>query len=129
MAKKSTGGSALEKTLHAHLLALPGAKLSIRWGNDRVFKVGGKMFAVMGPEGASGHEGTVISFKTADDSFMMLTKSEGIIPAPYMARAKWVALKKWSALKPTELKAYLTRAHAIVAAGLPKKTQKELGLL
>lgn len=30
------------------LLALPGATLSIQWGNDRVFKLGGKMFAVIG---------------------------------------------------------------------------------
>jgi predicted DNA-binding protein (MmcQ/YjbR family) len=40
-----------------------------------------------------------------------------------------VALEKFSALKPNELKAYVARAHAIVAAGLPKKAQKELGLL
>jgi len=31
-------------------LSLPGATLSIQWGNDRVYKVGGKMFACSGEE-------------------------------------------------------------------------------
>jgi len=29
-------------------LSLPGATLSIQWGSDHVYKVGGKMFAAMG---------------------------------------------------------------------------------
>ncbi len=107
------------------LLALPGATLSIQWGNDRVFKVGGKMFAVMGP-----HDGKSksMSFKASSESFRILTELEGIKPAPYLARAEWVHLDKPTRLPPKELKAYLTRAHAIVASGLPKKTQRELGI-
>ena len=107
------------------LLGLPAATLSIQWGNDRIFKVGGKMFAAMGP-----HDGDAksISFKTSDESFRILTELAGIKPAPYLARAQWIQLDKPTRLPAKELKAYLTRAHAIVASGLPKKTQKELGL-
>ncbi len=111
--------------LEKYLLALPGATLSIQWGSDRVFKVGGKMFAVTGP-----HESkpSGLSFKASDESFRILTEVEGIIPAPYLARAQWVYLDKLTRLPAKELKAYLSRAHAIVAAGLPKKLQKQLGI-
>jgi predicted DNA-binding protein (MmcQ/YjbR family) len=107
------------------LLTLPAATLSIQWGNDRVFKVGGKMFAVMGP-----HDGKSknMSFKASSESFRILTEVEGIKPAPYLARAEWVQIDKPTRLPQKELKAYLTRAHSIVASGLPKKTQRELGI-
>ena len=113
--------------LEKFLLALPGATLSIQWGNDRVFKVGGKMFAVMGDPNDKNYAGG-ISFKASSESFRILTELDGIVPAPYLARAEWVRLDKLKRLKTAELKAYLTRAHAIVASGLPKKTQKALGI-
>ncbi|MBV8977001.1 MAG: MmcQ/YjbR family DNA-binding protein [Alphaproteobacteria bacterium] len=106
-------------------LTLPGATLSIQWGADRVFKVGGKMFAAMGPKDARPQS---LSFKTAPDSFAILTEMAHIVPAPYLARAQWVQLTKLDALPAKALKAYLARAHAIVAAGLPKKTRVALGL-
>ena len=31
-----------------------------------------------------------ISFKVDDDRFLELTDRDGIIPAPYLARVKWV---------------------------------------
>ncbi|NOT41379.1 MAG: MmcQ/YjbR family DNA-binding protein [Alphaproteobacteria bacterium] len=112
--------------LEKFLLALTGATLSIQWGSDRVFKVGGKMFAVTGPHESKPNG---LSFKASSESFRILTELPGIKPAPYLARAEWVYLDKPTRLPAKELKAYLTRAHAIVASGLPKKTQRELGLL
>ncbi|MBV9991239.1 MAG: MmcQ/YjbR family DNA-binding protein [Alphaproteobacteria bacterium] len=106
-------------------LSLPGAKLSIQWGADHVYKVGDKMFAVLGPPDAKPQ---TMSFKTGDDSFAILTKEKNIIPAPYLARAKWVQLEKLDALGAKDLKAYLTRAHALIAAGLTKKKRAELGI-
>jgi len=107
-------------------LSLPAATLSIQWGADHVYKVGGKMFAAMGPPEMRPQ---TLSFKTSDDSFAILTRAKNIIPAPYLARAKWVQLTKLDALPTKELKAYLTRAHAVVAAGLPKKKRAELGIV
>lgn len=109
------------------LLALPSTTLSVQWGHDRVFKVGGKMFAVLGFSDSETPAG--LSFKASDDSFRLLTELPGIKPAPYLARAQWVWLDKPTRLKPSELKAYLNRAHSIVAAGLSKKMQRELGLI
>ena len=114
------------KDLHLFLAKLPGATLSVQWGNDHVYKIGGKMFAVLG--GPPNGKARSLSFKAADESFEILTRVEGIIPAPYLARAKWVYLDKPQRLPVKELKAYLARAHAIVGAGLPKKKQKEFGL-
>ena len=106
-------------------LSLPGATLSIQWGSDHVYKVGGKTFAAMGPPEMRPQS---LSFKTSDDSFDILTREKNIIPAPYLARAKWVQLERLDALSTTEMKAYLMRAHALVAAGLPKKKRVELGI-
>jgi predicted DNA-binding protein (MmcQ/YjbR family) len=107
-------------------LSLPGATLSIQWGADRVFKVGGKMFAAMGPREMRPQ---TLSFKTSDESFHILTRAKHIIPAPYLARAKWVQLQKLDALSAKELRVYLERAHALVAERLPRKTRLALGLV
>ena len=108
-------------------LSLPGATLSIQkgWGNEHVYKVGGKMFAAMGPPETKPH---ALAFKTAPDSFAILTKEKDIIPAPHAAHLQWVQIKKLDALNAKELKAYLARAHAIVAGGLTKKKRAELGV-
>jgi len=108
------------------LLSLPRVTLSIQWGANRVFKMGGKMFAILSPEGSRPR---ALSFKAGDDSFHILTKLARIIPAPYLARAHWVYLERLDALPPADLRAYLARAHAIVSAGLPRKAQIALGLL
>ena len=108
-----------------HLLSLPGATLSIQWGDDHIFKVGGKMFAGMGPKESKPHG---ISFKADETSFHILTQKRGITPAKYLARAHWVSLDTLERLPDKQLAAYLTRAHAIVAAGLSKKLQKSLGI-
>jgi predicted DNA-binding protein (MmcQ/YjbR family) len=107
-----------------HLLALPGAELSIKWGDDHIFVVGGKMFAGMGPKKTN--QG--ISFKADEMGFEILTKKTGITPAKYLARAHWVSLDTLGRLPDKQLKAYLTRAHAIVAARLSKKLRASLGI-
>ena len=107
-----------------HLLGLPGATLSIRWGDDHVFKIGGKMFAALGPKERKPHS---ISFKTDDVGFHVLTRVRGITPARYLARAQ-VSMDKLGRLTDKQLKAYLSKAHALVAAKLPRKVQSSLGL-
>jgi predicted DNA-binding protein (MmcQ/YjbR family) len=113
--------------IEKYCLSLPGATLTIQhgWGDERVYKVGGKMFAAIS---APQTKPQLVSFKAAPDSFAILTKEKDVIPAPYAARYYWVQLKKLDALGVKELKAYLTRAHAIIAAGLPRKKRAELGM-
>lgn len=106
-------------------LALPGATLSIQWGDDHVFKVGGKMFAV---RGAGVTQGGGVSFKVSEVAFEVLTETGRAIPAPYLARAKWVRFAELSELDAGETADWLQSAHALIAAKLTKKVRAELGI-
>jgi predicted DNA-binding protein (MmcQ/YjbR family) len=106
-------------------LALPAATLSVQWGGERVYKIGGKMFAMLGPKEDKPHH---LFFKAGEASFHILTHVRHIIPAPYLARAHWVYLERLDALATKELKAYLERAHALAAASLSKKKRTALGI-
>jgi predicted DNA-binding protein (MmcQ/YjbR family) len=110
------------QALEAAALALPGAALSIQWGDDRVYKVGGKMFAATDGAGSS------LSLKVTDIAFEALTESGRARPAPYLARAKWVRFDDVPALDEAEVADWLKTAHALVAAKLTKAARKELGL-
>jgi predicted DNA-binding protein (MmcQ/YjbR family) len=107
--------------IDAFCLGLKAATGEIQWETDRVFKVGGKMFAVLGPTGT-------LSFKVNDIAFEMLTETGAARPAPYMARAKWVFLDDPVSFDDADLKAYLAEAHAIIAERLTRKQKAELGL-
>ena len=106
-------------------LALTATSLVVQWGEHRVFKVGGKIFAVLSP---AEERPQTVSFKASDDSFHILTQLPHIIPAPYLAKSHWVYLERLDALPGKDLKAYLIRAHTLIAMGLPKKKRAELGL-
>jgi len=106
-----------------YCLGLPHATESVQWGNDLVFKIGGKMFAVTCLEPAK----VWMSFKCSPEDFAELTERPGIIPAPYLARAQWVALESEDALTAAETKRQLKRAYDLVWEKLPKKTRATLG--
>ncbi len=106
-------------------LSLRGATLTVQWGEERVYKVGGKMFAMLSGKNDKPHH---LFFKAGETSFHILTQLKHIIPAPYLARAKWVYLERLDALNAKELKAYLERAHTLIAARLPRKKRAELGI-
>jgi predicted DNA-binding protein (MmcQ/YjbR family) len=106
-------------------LSLPAATLSVQWGEARVYKIGGRIFAMLGPKHVKPH---TLSFKAGETSFHILTQLRHIIPAPYLARAHWVYLERLDALGTKELKAYLERAHALAAVGLSKKKRTVLGI-
>lgn len=110
---------------HEAALALPGAAFDVKWGADRVYSVGGKMFAAAGPVG---EDEPAYSFKASDLAFEMLVEQGLARPAPYLARAKWVQLLASDSLPDPELVAYVGQAHALVAARLPRKVRVELGL-
>ena len=98
-------------------LAMPYATESVQWGHDLVFKVGGKMFAVLVLEPAP----VFLSFKCTPEEFAELTERPGIIPAPYSARYFWVALEHEDAVPAAELKRLLRDSYEMVKAKLPKK--------
>ena len=110
------------EAVREYCLSLPHATESIQWGNDLVFKVGGKMFAVTVLEPAR----VWISFMCTPEDFAELTERPGIIPAPYSARYHWVALESKDALTNSELKDRLRESYDLVFTKLTKKARAAL---
>ena len=110
----------------AFVLSLPATVLVRQWGDASVGKVGGKIFAIFG----LGGDGLAprISFKCTDMAFELLPELDDAEPAPYLARAKWVAVGPKVPLSEDELDAYLREAHRLVAAKLPGRIKTELAL-
>nr|WP_208995552.1 MmcQ/YjbR family DNA-binding protein [Pseudovibrio sp. Alg231-02] len=111
--------------------SLVGTSNVIQWGNASVWKVGGKIFAICSNWGEDRPEmeGIKISFKCSELSYQILTEQEGIIPAPYLARAKWVQIETAQAMADEDIKDYVREAHSIIARKLTKKLQKEIGFV
>lgn len=101
-------------------LSLPDTTEQIQWGSDLLFKVHGKMFAATPLEPAR----VCLSFKCSDEAFAELTERPGVIPAPYLARAKWVALETRDAITREELAELLRGSYGLVVAKLPKKLRQ-----
>jgi predicted DNA-binding protein (MmcQ/YjbR family) len=103
-------------------LGFVGTTEQIQWGNDLLFKVGGKMFAVTALDPAP----VWLSFKASPELFVELTERPGIIPAPYLARAKWVALENRDAVTQRELGELLRMSYDLVVEKLPRKVKESL---
>jgi predicted DNA-binding protein (MmcQ/YjbR family) len=97
--------------------AMPGATEDLKWGADLAFSVGGKMFCVVNTEPP--HQ---MSFKCTPDDFSELIEREGMIPAPYLARAMWVQQSELAGevLDRRELQQFLKKSYDLVVAKLPK---------
>lgn len=110
------------ETLRRFCLSLPQATEDIQWGNNLLFRVGRKMFAIAGLDKTP----TSVCFKCTPDEFAELVEREGIIPAPYLARNNWVLLENLDALPAKELKRLIKDSYSMVAAKLPKKGRSKL---
>lgn len=104
-------------------LSLAHTTENVQWGFDLCFKVDGKMFAVAPLEVAP----VRLSFKCTPENFADLCERTGIIPAPYMARAQWVALQSLNSLPDDELRVLLEESYRLVWERLPKKRREALG--
>lgn len=85
-------------------------------------KVGGRIFALLDRDPGE------VWLKVSDMAYELLTELDGIRPAPYFARVKWVAISVESPLSEDEIKAYIVEAHRIIAGKLSRKVRSELGL-
>ncbi len=104
-------------------MSLPHTTEKVQWGNDLVFKIGGKMYAVVVLEPAP----VVMSFKCTPEEFAELVERPGVIPAPYSARYHWVALEDEDALPSAEIKRLIKKSYELVLEKLPKKARAALG--
>ncbi|HEY0962119.1 MAG TPA: MmcQ/YjbR family DNA-binding protein [Pseudomonadales bacterium] len=112
---------------NAFCAALPATTHVVQWGGAHVWKVGGKVFAI----GSVTREGTNgFTFKTSELDFEILKERPGCRPAPYLASRgmKWIQHHARPGLSDRDLEFYITQSHRLVANGLGKRKQKELGL-
>lgn len=108
--------------IRRYCMALPHATENVQWGYDLCFKIDGKLFAVTPLEPAP----VRLSFKASPENFQELCERPGVIPAPYMARAQWVALQQLNAIADSELRELLAESYRLVFERLPRKRQAEL---
>jgi len=106
-----------------YCLSFPHATEQVQWGDNLVFKVAGKIFAILALEPGE----YWLSFKCTPENFADLVERPGINPAPYLARAHWVALEDESVLSQKELNTLLREAYDLVVARLPKKVRAGIG--
>ncbi len=116
--------------LRAHLLRLPHVVETMQWGANLVFWVGdkalgGKMFALMNLDDG---QKAILSFAAGPERYAELLETEGVFPAPYLARAHWVALKHWGVFRSSELEDLLEHGRQLVYNKLPRKTREVLDL-
>ena len=101
---------------------LPGTTEDLKWGHNLVFSVGAKMYALISFD----EDPPRISFKTEPAMFEALSHQEGIIPAPYLARAKWVTLLRADVLPGEELTDLVEESYRLVFEKLSKKAQRQI---
>lgn len=101
---------------------LPHTTESVQWGSNLVFKVGGKIYAIAALEPGD----VCLSLKCTPEEFADLTQRPGILPAPYLARAYWIALEHEDALPAAEIKRLLKQSYKLVLARMSKKARAAL---
>lgn len=114
---------------NAYCATLPATSHVVQWRGAHVWKVGPKVFAIARPEDEE--TDFRVSFKVTPESYDIMKDQPGLRPAPHLASRgmKWIQHFEGPGLDDESLRAYLANSHKLVAAGLSKKMQRELGLL
>jgi predicted DNA-binding protein (MmcQ/YjbR family) len=116
--------------IRAICMALPHVAETVNWGHHLVYwaggrEIGGKMFAMTDLDGT----GTgVLWFYCGAERFHELLETDGIIASPYLAKAHWVTLERWNALRPRQIEEELAHAHALIFEKLPKRVKTLLAM-
>ncbi|MEO8594432.1 MAG: MmcQ/YjbR family DNA-binding protein [Candidatus Solibacter sp.] len=108
--------------IRKYCLSLPHTTETLQWGDNLVMKIGGKMYALVNTE----PDEHWLAFKCSEEDFAELCEREGVVPAPYLARAHWVALEREDTIPRVELKRLVRKGYDLVFAGLTKKAQSAL---
>lgn len=121
-------------TLHgynAFCRSLPHTAHVVQWGDAHVWKVGGskgKVFAIASMWDGPGLD---ITFKASQLTFDLLKDLPGMRPAPYLASRGllWLQRRNGQTVDDAALKDYLRESHRLAGLNLPKRLQRELGLV
>jgi predicted DNA-binding protein (MmcQ/YjbR family) len=105
-------------------LSFPDVTEDMPWAEDLCFKVRGKIFTGMA---LSDGRFPRLTLKCAPDKFHELLEIEGVSPAPYVGRYKWITLANPNVLPANELEALIRQSYELVAAKAPKQTKEPAG--
>src|ERR1700684_2025935 len=116
--------------LREYLLRLPHVVETMQWGANLVFwvgdkAIGGKMFAVLNLDD---DQRAVLSFAAGPERYAELLETEGVFPAPYLARAHWVAIRDWGVFRRSEQEELLQHGRALIYEKLPRRTKDVLAM-
>jgi len=106
--------------LRKFCLSFPQAKEKLQWGENLCFKVRGKIFAILN----LGSVPQSICFKCDPERFAELTEREGVVPAPYLGRYKWVLVESLDVMDGWELEELLGESYRMVAEKLVKPKRR-----
>ena len=107
--------------VNQHCADLPGAESSDPWGGGHdAWKVGGKLFAVVGASEDHGVDVKCPDLETAQ----LLIEMARAFPAPYFHKS-WVRVV-FGTVPEAELRDRLDISYRIIRASLPKKLQATL---
>ncbi len=98
-------------------MSFPGATEKLQWGDAVCFKIGGKMFVVLGLDNPR------LSFKCTPEAFAELIERENIRPSPYLGRHNWVMLERLDAVGNQELRQLMRQSYELVKAKAKQPTK------
>jgi predicted DNA-binding protein (MmcQ/YjbR family) len=106
-------------SVRAYCLSFPQASENLQWGEELCFKVVGRIFAVL----SLGSVPQSLCFKCTPEKFAEVCEQEGITPAPYVGRYKWVLLKRLDALGDREVKDLIRHSYQMVTSKTRSKSK------
>ena len=109
------------ESIREHCLGLPHVTEIVQWEEHLLFKIGGKMFAIIALDGHS------CSLRCAPEKYAECLELEDVAPASHnMWTYNWVTIETLSALPDRQFRELLTESYQIVRASLPKSVRTEL---
>src|SRR5579872_4161106 len=99
-------------SIRKRCLSFPGATERLQWEDELCFKVRGKIFAMVSLSSVPQR----LIFKCDPEQFLELIENEGVVPAPYVGRYKWVMLESLEALPGSEIDRCIRKSHAMVSS-------------
>ncbi len=99
-------------SVRGYCLSFPQARENLQWGETLCFKVAGKIFATLSLDSVP----PSLCLKCTPEKFAELCEQEGIGPAPYVGRYKWVLLERLDVLRDRELNDLIRQSYEMVSA-------------
>jgi predicted DNA-binding protein (MmcQ/YjbR family) len=104
--------------LRKFCLSFPDATENLQWEDELCFKVGRKIFAVLGLDSLPQR----LCFKCTPETFAELCEREDIRPAPYVGRYQWVMLDRLDALPEEAIEDLIRQSYQMVRSKARIKT-------